>query len=239
MNQAEQNVSILRDPSLNVLILAGGKSRRMGRDKALIQWQGITFLERCAQVALKISDLTAGDLKAGDRCDIVTPWPERYQPTLPPELLKRLHWCCDPQPGAGPPQAIAKLLTSAPATGFSWTLVLACDMPKLDPDLLRTWRSHLGGLSPDTIAYVPRWGDRWEPLCGFYRPQAGPLLQKFLDSGGRSLQSWLNTTPLIQPIPLSPEERTTLHNCNHPADLDSILEADDHKLINILDKYRP
>ncbi|MGD1938593.1 MAG: molybdenum cofactor guanylyltransferase [Cyanophyceae cyanobacterium] len=200
---------------LNVIILAGGKSRRMGQDKALIQWQGATFLERCARVAFAV----------GDRCTVVTPWAERYQAALPVDLVAHIYWCPDPVPGSGPPLAIAQLLTLAPAVDHPWTLVLACDLPKLDPQLLLTWGSHLDDLAPEVLAYVPRWGDRWEPLCGFYRPQAGESLGRFLEAGGRSLQRWLETSYLsrpciAQPITLTLEEHSTLHNCNVPSDLD-------------------
>ena len=198
--------------SLNVVILAGGKSRRMGRDKGLIQWRGMTFLERCARVGLAV----------GNRCTIVTPWAGRYQPTLPADLLAHLHWCLDPIPGAGPPQAIAQLLTLPPAVNHPWTLVLASDLPKLNPTLLLTWRSHLDKIAPDVFAYVPRWGDRWEPLCSFYRPQAGDSLQGFLKGGGRSLQHWLKIQQAhcaAKAIPLTSAEHSTLYNCNTPADL--------------------
>ena len=202
--------------SLNVLILAGGQSRRMGRDKALIRWQGSTFLERCARVALTV----------GDRCDIVTPWPQRYQSALPPDLLDKVHWCPDPIPGAGPPQAIAALLTLPPAIDFHWTLILACDMPNLDPQRLSTWRSHLATLSPETLVYIPRRDNYWEPLCGFYRTLAGTLLQSHLDGGGRSLQSWLSTlrSPTLQAISLTATDHLLLHNCNHVTDLPQNLQ---------------
>lgn len=198
-------------PSLNVLILAGGQSRRMGRDKALIVWQGMTFLERCVRVALVV----------GDRCDIVTPWPERYQTALPPALRDQIDWCPDPVPHAGPPRAIATLLTQPPSVNFDWTLVLACDMPNLDPQRLLAWRSHLSQRSPITLGYIPRWaeGKYWEPLCGFYRSQAGLALQHFLDGGGRSLQAWLTGTLTIEPLPITETDIPLLHNCNHPKDL--------------------
>ena len=195
-------------PSVNVLILAGGQSRRMGQDKALILWQGISLLERCSRVALAV----------GDRCDIVTPWPDRYQVALPADLTDHLHWCPDPAPGAGPPRAIAHLLTIPPSVHFQWTLILACDMPNLSIPTLLTWRSHLNTLSPETLGYIPHPSNQWEPLCGFYRPSAGPSLQTHLDQGGRSLQHWLSTAP-IAPIPTTPADLPLFHNCNTPQDI--------------------
>ena len=195
-------------PSVNVLILAGGQSRRMGQDKALIQWRGISLLERCIRVALAV----------GDRCDIVTPWPDRYRSTLPAELTDKFHWCPDPVPGSGPPRAIAQLLTLPPSSHFQWTLVLACDMPNLRGPTLLTWRSHLSTLPSTTLGYVPHPSNQWEPLCGFYRPIAGLSLQTYLDQGGRSLQSWLSTAN-ITPIPTTPEDLPLFHNCNTPADV--------------------
>ena len=98
-----------------------------------------------------------------------------------------------------------------------WVLVLACDLPLLDGRVLGQWRSQLSSLPFSTLALVPH-HDYWHPLCGFYRPQALPNLEKFLSEGGKSFQAWLDRLP-AQKISLSPAEVKMLWNCNSPEDL--------------------
>ena len=56
------------------LILAGGQSRRMGFDKALMAWNGEPLIQRTCRVALGCAA----------RVYVVTPWADRYRPVLPP-----------------------------------------------------------------------------------------------------------------------------------------------------------
>ena len=57
------------------IILAGGKSSRMGQDKALIPWQNIPMLKRVYKVANKCTE----------KVYIITSWPQKYQSILPTE----------------------------------------------------------------------------------------------------------------------------------------------------------
>jgi len=110
-----------------------------------------------------------------------------------------------------------------------WVLLLACDMPYLDVQLLDHWRSQLGQLPDTCMAYVPQTqtrngGLRWEPLCGFYRRSGHSLLRAFLDQGGQSFQRWLDQIDAIA-IPISPQEQQMFYNCNAPEDLRPSLKS--------------
>jgi len=59
---------------LTAIILAGGKSSRMGEDKALISIQGLPLLQRIYKIAQSCAATVY----------VVTPWEERYQNILPP-----------------------------------------------------------------------------------------------------------------------------------------------------------
>lgn len=194
------------------VVLAGGRSSRMGRDKALISLGSETLLQRICRVAGAATDAVY----------VVTPWSDRYRPLLPDSVQFMAE---QPLPGLsepyqGPLVALVQALTglqNRPEGSPSWVLLLACDMPNLSVATLGTWRAELAALSPTYLAYLPQHQHRWEPLCGFYRMTAlGPLQQHAIAAQRRSLQSWLNQHP-VQPIPL--ENGAILANLNTPDDL--------------------
>lgn len=191
-----------RSDAVTALILAGGRSRRMGSDKALVAWQGIPLLQRVFVVAQACCRTVF----------VLTPWPERYQSLLPSSVK----WLVEPPATfAGP---LAALALGMQTIQTPWILLLACDLPQLDAAVLARWIQAL----PETnaVAQVPYYQDRWEPLCGFYRVDALPALQTFLvENGDRaSFQRWLQT---IDTVPLAVDAATSpmFYNCNKPSDL--------------------
>ena len=207
------------------LILAGGASSRMGQDKALLLWEGISMLQRvinaaslcCEEIYLltprsKIyqtylqnnEPLTISPFLRGDRSALAEEEKDHH----------RYHWLPESLPPQGPLVALSQGLGKIPA---DWVLVLACDLPLLDGNILNQWRSQLPHLPTQTLALVP-YQEYWHPLCGFYRPQALPALEKFISQGGKSFQSWLSSLP-AQKIPLGTAEIRMLWNCNYPTDL--------------------
>ena len=211
------------------LILAGGASSRMGQDKALLLWQGIPLLQRVINAAAQCCP----------EIYLLTPRTEIYQTylqnqyqnqqnedlTILPFLRKaggdqpKYHWLPETIPLQGPLVALSQVLGKIPA---DWVLVLACDLPLLDGEILNQWRSQLPHLSPSILALVPH-HQYWHPLCGFYRPQALASLEEFLSQGGKSFQSWLPSLP-AQKIPLETTEIAMLWNCNSPAEFDFQLQ---------------
>lgn len=195
--------------SIAALILAGGASSRMGQDKALLLWQGVPMLQRVINAAAQCCP----------EIYLLTPRTEIYQTYLrdyaQANPQAKYHWLLETMPLQGPLVALSQGLGKIPA---NWVLVLACDLPRLDGTILDQWRSQLPHLSPSILALVPH-HQYWHPLCGFYRPQALPHLEKFLSQGGKSFQSWLPTLP-AQKIPLKTKEINMLWNCNSLADLD-------------------
>ncbi|PSN17449.1 molybdenum cofactor guanylyltransferase [filamentous cyanobacterium CCP5] len=199
------------------VILAGGQSSRMGRDKALIKIADQVLLQRVCEVALGVTD----------RVKIITPWPHRYRAIAPAAVdflteqrpaiaaaAGQNHLC--PAGGIGP---VGGLLQGLQASQTEWILAIACDLPCLQAATLCRWRDQLESLSPQTVAYLPRRDGRWEPLCGFYRASCTKSLSAFIATGGRSLQGWLGSEP-VQAIPgINPEE---LFNLNRPSDLDTL-----------------
>ena len=98
---------------LAAIILAGGRARRMGGDKALIRWDGETAIQRLAALA-----------RASGASQVLTAGGDYGLP-----------WVPDPQPGGGP---VGGLLAAARAVpGAQRLLVLAVDAPTLELGDLR------------------------------------------------------------------------------------------------------
>ncbi|MFN6513333.1 MAG: molybdenum cofactor guanylyltransferase [Nostoc sp. CreGUA01] len=213
---------------LTAIVLAGGKSSRMGEDKALIPIQEIPLLERVCTIAQSCADTVY----------VVTPWPERYQHLLLPgcQFIQEV-----PLPSADEKETGKKLLsasprpcvfasypslqTHGPLVGFAqglaevhteWVLLLACDLPRLRVEVLQDWVTRLDSVGDNAIAALAHHPKGWEPLCGFYRRGCLPQLLDFINQGGRSFQEWLRQYP-VEVLPLAEPEM--LFNCNTPEDL--------------------
>ncbi|WP_341732784.1 molybdenum cofactor guanylyltransferase [Microcoleus sp. EPA2] len=181
-----------------VILLAGGQSSRMGRDKALLEIDGKFLLERTWEVAAHLTS----------EVYVLTAWPDRYRSTL----NKKCQFLVEYNPGSGPLRALSQGLTQITN---EWILLLACDLPLLDADIIQHWARQLTAVGPSTLAVVPyqNHNSRWEPLCGFYRQQSLSSLQSFIEKGGRSFQVWLKQIAVV-PLPIGEREARMLSNCN-------------------------
>jgi molybdopterin-guanine dinucleotide biosynthesis protein A len=197
-------------PSITAIILAGGQSSRMGRDKAFLPFRGVPLLQRVCHLARECTPIVY----------VVTARGEGYELIVPKDcsILR------ETLPTRGPLIAFSLALTQIET---DWGLLLACDLPFLTVDTIREWSKLLPTIPEDTIALVPYHNHRWHPLCGFYRRRCLQELQPFIDRGGKSFQTWLNTSP-IQVLAI--ENPQVLFNCNTPEDLEVIIahNPDEH-----------
>ena len=190
------------------IALSGGKSSRMGHDKALLKIEGETLLFKTCRTALQVADAVY----------VVARSEEQYQEAIADSLDHTFVVIDQKLDGAliGFWQGIQAIAETP-----DWILLLACDLPKLKGEVLQIWAAQLADLPKDAIAYLPRYSlddtsqKQWEPLCGFYRWQCRDSLTEFIANGGRSFQSWLDKQEVIEisnvPLPM-------LFNCNTPAD---------------------
>ncbi|MEH2069340.1 MAG: molybdenum cofactor guanylyltransferase [Nostoc sp.] len=205
---------------LTAIVLAGGKSSRMGQDKALIPIQGVPLLQRVCGIAKGCADTVY----------IVTSWPERYQHLLLTgcQFIQELALPSTDEEDTGTKLLPASSVfphTHGPLVGFAqgllkvktdWVLLLACDLPRLRVEVLQEWATRLDSVADNAIAALAHHPKGWEPLCGFYRRRCLPELLNFINQGGRSFQQWLRQYPVeVLPLP----EPDMLFNCNTPADL--------------------
>jgi molybdopterin-guanine dinucleotide biosynthesis protein A len=119
-------------PKVSAAILAGGQSSRMGQDKALLPLGGRSVIERVIECVQPLSDDVT----------LITNKPERLR-----HLGKRM--IGDVYPGKG---SLGGIYTAVHAARNPHCLVVACDMPLLNVDLLR----HLTELAPGYDVVIPR-----------------------------------------------------------------------------------
>lgn len=145
-------------------ILAGGESRRMGTNKALLEVDGQPLIFHVYRTLATLFHEVI----------IITNSPEEYA-FLPCRKVSDIH------PGFG---AIAGLHSALTHSSCDRTFVTACDMPSLDPDLIR----RLCTVHENTDAVVPinHEGLR-EPLHAVYTKGALPTIEKIIAAGDKSI----------------------------------------------------
>src|SRR6202522_2767828 len=150
-------------------VLAGGRSTRMGQDKALLQVGGRSLVDLALDKLRSIA--VAAPRIAAARSDLSS-----YAPVLP-----------DLHPGCGPLSGIEAALA---ATGQPLNLFLPVDMPLLPPRFLN-WmlvRAEITG----ALVTVPRINGRPQPLCAVYhRDLLGPITASLL-AGNYKVMSVVN-----------------------------------------------
>ena len=196
------------------MILAGGKSSRMGEDKAMISIEGIPLIR---QIHDTIAECQSDSQSLTRNIYIVTPWVAKYQSTLPATC----QFILETQPHQGPIIGFEQGLSQIEST---WVLLLACDLPNLSTSVIRSWIDKLSEVAPETSAYLPRnpHGKGWEPLCGFYRRSCLESLGEYINAGGNSFQGWLAANDVTE---LMVPDRQILFNCNTPADLSAVIQC--------------
>jgi molybdopterin-guanine dinucleotide biosynthesis protein A len=171
--------------NVEAFLLAGGKSSRMGRDKALLELSGAPMIQRTANLLTGLVTKTTLVISASQSDN-----PHKINDTddTNPYSKFRLPMLADPWPSVGPLGGIATALANAQS---KWCLILACDMPFLTKDWLTFLLNH--SEQPETAAQkpadviVPETKRGLEPLCAIYRTRCAPILAAALDSGVRKV----------------------------------------------------
>jgi molybdopterin-guanine dinucleotide biosynthesis protein A len=183
------------------VILAGGKSRRFGSNKALALLNGKPVIQHVAEI---ITSLFSS-------CLVVTNTPEEY-------AFLELPMVGDIFPDAGPLAGIhAALSHIAEPQAF----VTACDMPFLDAGLVQFLCS-----VADTVnchAVIPHPDDRPQPLYAIYHKSSLTLLGKNLQNCKRGIIEtltelnvyWIDEETILSHV----NDLATFHNVNQPEDL--------------------
>jgi len=181
---------------LRGLILAGGSSSRMHRDKAALRYQGKSQLDRAVELAARhVADVFVS-VRSSQTAD-----PVRAQRPL----------IVDSIAGEGPIVGIRSALAAFPHTAW---LVLACDLPFLSDATLAFLLRERDGTAMAT-AYRSAHNDLPEPLCAIWEPAAAPAIDAYLAGGGHCPRKFLMRHPARL---LAPLDRRALDNVNTPED---------------------
>ena len=156
--------------ALDGIVLAGGQSRRLGVDKALLSLGGAPLLQTVVQ---RVSQVCRRVIVAVDR-------PGRYR-----RLRLPARFVADASPGLGP---LAGLQSGLRACSTGHALVVACDLPFLNVELLR----YMAGLPRSYQALLPRSAGRDHPLHAVYARSCLPEVDALLAAGGGSMQQLLD-----------------------------------------------
>jgi molybdopterin-guanine dinucleotide biosynthesis protein A len=186
--------------TISAVLLAGGESRRMGKDKATIEFNDQPLWQRQLNLLRK---LKPAEIFVSARTD----------PVWRPNECKFL---ADEPPSLGPMSGIASTLGRIQSTHL---LVLAIDMPFMNEPYLRS----LCDLVARGRGVVPKIDDRFEPLAAIYPKNALDDFQHALSSDDFSLQTL--TTRLIESgklrvVAVAGEARDFFRNLNEPSDLE-------------------
>jgi molybdopterin-guanine dinucleotide biosynthesis protein A len=186
-------VSSFRSPVFG-LILAGGLSRRMNRDKAALKYQGKTQLDRAFELASRHVTNVFVSVRADQTLD-----PAR---ALRPMIV-------DSVAGEGPVVGIRSALAAHPKVAW---LVLACDLPYLS-DAALDFLLQRRDTTALATAYTSANDGLPEPLCAIWESAAAEALADYQAGGGQCPRKFLihHGARLLEP-----QDTRALDNVNTP-----------------------
>lgn len=188
---------------MKALILTGGKSSRMGQDKASLKIGGVTQLERIHALVQPFTDETFLSVAHDDAAD-------RSLPTLP-----------DLEPSPGPLGGIQAAFHHDPASNW---LVIACDLPMIQAADLQSLADHHDG-SKDATCFLNPLDNHPEPLCAIYSPSAAGRLAEVIGKNQRCARRFLSS---LDRTDLTPSDPRALLNLNRPEHLVELEHLHEH-----------
>ena len=190
--------------NLSAVLLAGGESTRMGRDKATLEWRGLPLW---ASQFEKLRALTSNILISTRS---IVPWR--------PADVKLV---IDESPSRGPLSGVAASLA---ITEADCLLVLAVDMPFITLSHLK----EICDWATPGVGAVPVVNGKVEPLAAVYPKRAASIFTEALSGTDHSLQQLvprLAKLELIRELPLTTAAGRFYRSINYPADLQPLLRC--------------
>jgi molybdopterin-guanine dinucleotide biosynthesis protein A len=194
------------------IILAGGKSLRFGRNKAVETIAGMTLIERVVKHLLLITDKIILVTNGGNN-DFAE--------------IKSIESITDIYPGKGP---LGGIYTGLHSSHTGANIVVACDMPFLNTPLLE----HMVNLLTGYDAVIPRWTNHQiEPLHGIYSINCLPVMKKCLENNRLSISECLKEMQVLyldeKEFSQFDPEFLSFFNINSQADIDLLTKIETGK----------
>ncbi|MEM8899350.1 MAG: molybdenum cofactor guanylyltransferase [Bacteroidota bacterium] len=182
------------------LVFIGGKSSRMGKDKAFLPFKGKPLFEWayeklnpfCEEVYLSVNESQFNRLKGPFSFSLIQ----------------------DATPAAGPMAALIQSLAQIQTS----LLVLPVDAPLISPQTVQEIISSRDPNALATLFYEPK-AERWEPLIGIWEHKALTDLTAYQQNGGKSFQKFLQHHSAKKVVAKRPSE---FLNVNDPAAYDDL-----------------
>lgn len=200
ISHIEENQHI--DTDVTGVLLAGGKSRRMGRDKALLQVNGKTLFESSLRLLMQFFSRI---IIAGDRPDLEQPGILSVADIYPGSALGGLH-------------------TGLFAAATDWIFVAPCDMPYPDARIIERLLAARRGVD----AVVPRTYDGYEPVFALYHKNCLAPMESMLRQNQFRIYDFYQQINIryLGPQELPEGWERALLNLNTPEQLTVLLEDD-------------
>ena len=185
-------------PRFTGAVLAGGRSLRMGTDKAFLRADGGLLIERQLRC---LQECGASEILISGRAEV------DYS-----ALQQRVVY--DEHPGLGP---LAGLSTLMKASLFPHLLVLAIDLPEMTSTFLK---KIITGCKANT-GCVPVDQSGFQPLAAVYPISIRPIIERRLNEGLYSMRAFVDealTLGTLTPLPVNPQDQDCFVNWNRPDD---------------------
>lgn len=186
---------MLEKKNIAGIILAGGKSKRMGVDKGFVLWKGKPFVQHSI-IALK--PLVSKMIIVSDHTEY-----DRLS-------YKRVK---DSFPEAGP---LSGLYSGLKESETELNLVLSCDVPLINSSVLEKL---VASYNEGIAAVVCAADDKIMPLVALYHKDCYKVCEDLLENGERRMMRLLDKLPITRYVLLDDNEAKNVRNINSPKDL--------------------
>ena len=209
-------------PKISVALLCGGENSRMGREKALLCFDGTTFLERLVREFYAFDEILvcardetqAARFKSALETSVALDEPKTNESAALETNGAKIKFIADQTQGFGPLEGLRRALAECADEAL---FVCACDMPFAKKDAAEFLALFL---CSDWDCYVPTSGTRPEPLCALYKKSVLPAVEKLLQGGERKISRLFDLVPTkFIPLEKSPLDKKIFLNVNAPLEL--------------------
>ena len=204
--------------NISALILAGGKSRRLGKDKRLLIYKKDPLILRALRSAKSVSQEVYVLISTKEDEEVLSP------------LLVDALFILDSSPGSGPLAALAGAL-SVISGDYDYVLLLSADYPLITGEFLLRMKGFLEKEKTKPDVLIPLFEDAPQVTCAFYRRSIAEGLQRAFEQGERSLRRWVESREkgvkyIKEETWTEWESRTVFFNLNTPEDYERLMNIE-------------